>query len=277
MVRRSTLISFCASLLSGCGSKNNNFAAAATTDADTSANPRLSGNRSNLRGQILQVAKPTTSDRLDEYVMTDYQSNYEATNLAEFAAGISAYTAAYKQSILFTSAAAKADHDQQSTQLLNEDFVTPSNLMTIFDDKDNIEYMAHSHGRTGVISLENSNDSYITTSNLLSSRIMSSMTPTKFIITFSYRPSNLSTTHDGFCVDFSTDDGLTWQQEECYYYGIDFESSDDTIIWYDDYGVELVNGRIEGMEIEDSLSVRLIGRGAGGGEVLFDRIQVVLE
>ena len=74
---------------------------------------------------------------------------------------------------------------------------------------------------------------------------------------------------DGFCLDFSTDDGHTWHDEECYDYGIDFENG----VWYDDIGVEFDAEDVVGLVDSNSLSIRLIGR--GDHDVLFDKVQVV--
>ena len=74
---------------------------------------------------------------------------------------------------------------------------------------------------------------------------------------------------DGFCLDFSTDDGQTWHDEECYDFGIDFENG----FWYDDIGVEFDAEDVVGLVDSNSLSIRLIGR--GDNDVLFDKVQVV--
>ena len=76
---------------------------------------------------------------------------------------------------------------------------------------------------------------------------------------------------DKFCIDFSTNNGSTWQDEECYEYGVDFENG----FWYDDIGVQFDKEDIVGLEESDSLSVRLIGRGVNEGDVMFDGMKVV--
>ena len=241
MVRqRSTLINFCAALL---------CSGSATAVQNSSS-------RSNLRGRrLLAVSTPTTSDSLNNASDAPRfdESPTKANKLADFASSVAAYSAAYKQAI-----EAAETNDNHNVVLLNEDFCSPT---TLFTTTSNIQCVVTTYGRNGVVRLNNNS---IVTTNILPP----SSTLSTFTVTFSYHTTTM--THgDGFCLDFSTDDGHTWHDEECYDYGIDFENG----FWYDDIGVEFDAEDVVGLVDSNSLSIRLIGR--GDNDVLFDKVQVV--
>ncbi len=70
-------------------------------------------------------------------------------------------------------------------------------------------------------------------------------------------------------MDLSTNNGLSWGDEECYMFGIDFENG----FWYDDVGVQFDLDDL--MMGEDSLSVRWFVDGGSEGDVLLDWVKVV--
>ncbi|KAK1742649.1 hypothetical protein QTG54_006246 [Skeletonema marinoi] len=246
MVRQSTLINFCAALL----------CSGSATAAQNSSS------RSNLRGRrVLAVSTPTTSDSLNnasDAAPRSDESPTKANKLADFASSVAAYSAAYKQAIEATETNDDNNNNNDDVVLLNEDFCSPT---TLFTTTSNIQCVVTTYGRNGVVRLNNNS---IVTTNILPP----SSTLSTFTVTFSYHTTTM--THgDGFCLDFSTDDGNTWHDEECYDYGIDFENG----FWYDDIGVEFDAEDVVGLVDSNSLSIRLIGR--GDHDVLFDKVQVV--
>jgi len=120
-------------------------------------------------------------------------------------------------------------------------------------------------GRAGVVRIQNANG-YIATNVPIVPTSYSSYT-----VTFSYFANSMEN-DEGFCLDFSTDGGNTWDSEECYTVGIDFENG----LWYDDIGVEFDAEDIPGLQDASSLGIRLISKvNSYNDDVLFDMIQVV--
>ena len=197
--------------------------------------------------------------------------------LAEFASSVTAYSAAYKQAmndiIDVDADNAAAETTRQPVLLMDKDFCSTTSYKVHINNRDIHQYHCDNatnyHGRNGVILLANPND-YIATNNILPATTQEESAFSTFTVTFSYHTTKM--THgDKFCIDFSTNNGSTWQDEECYEYGVDFENG----FWYDDIGVQFDKEDIVGLEDSDSLSVRLIGRGVNEGEVMFDGMKVV--
>lgn len=272
MVRRSTLINFCAALLS---SSSLSLVTADTSAAASNNNSSVSnsGRSTNLRGRILQVATPASADvTSDAADFTAKKSVRGVTNVADFAAGIAAYSAAYDQAMKdeddeAADMMAMTSGDDDNTDhvvLMKEDFSAPSSKHFFTSNGNNVEYETNIHGRNGVIQLQH--NSYITTTNNL---LPPSSSFSTFTITFSYLTTHMSTPLDNFCLDFSTDGGKTWHDEECYNFGTDFENG----FWYDGVGVQFDKEDLSGGGVEDSLSLRWIV--VNGGELFLDEVQVV--
>ncbi len=255
MVSRSTLINFCAALL--CGS---NSAAAAAQNS-----------RTNLRRRAVEDVP--TPDVKDTNHFNEPPSA-SARLLADVALGAVAFGKAYHEAVgrnsefEYTESSAPffpvpaAAETRDSNVLFNEDFCSVSELFTASDGKD-VAYYNTKLGREGVVQIQNSNG-YIATGNILPP----SSSFSTFTVTFSYHTNSMEK-GAGFCLDFSTDGGHTWHDEECYDFGEDFENG----FWYDDIGVEF---DAEDIGLEDSLSIRLISKGnSQNDDVLFDKIQVV--
>jgi len=168
--------------------------------------------------------------------------------------------------VVSAAAAALPETRLSGDILLSEDFTSSSALDTFTISSDNdVKYYNTMFGREGVVRIQNANG-YIATNVPLPSTSYSSYT-----VTFSYFANSMEN-DEGFCLDFSTDGGNTWDSEECYTVGIDFENG----LWYDDVGVEFDAEDIPGLQDSSSLGIRLISKADRyDDDVLFDKIQVV--
>lgn len=171
----------------------------------------------------------------------------------------------YTESTTFILPVVVPEARNSDVQLLNEDFDfdSISELFTASDEND-VAYYNTIFDRDGVVRIQNSNG-YIATGNILPP----SSSFSTFTVTFSYRTNSMEE-GEGFCLDFSTDVGDTWNDEKCYVAGEDFENG----LWYDDIDVQFDAEDITGLE--DSLSIRLISKGNSyNDDVLIDKIEVV--
>ena len=251
MVHRSTLISFCAALL---------CTGSTATAADQSTTSGSGSTRSSNLRKPSKVLEPTAtaSDNAPRSSSRLGESLAESDKLAELSSSIAAFSAAYQQVI--DAVETMQTSNNNSVELMNEDFSKCHNMEHFRCDTTN-----NVHGRDGVILLAHPND-YIATNNILPA---DGSTFSTFIVTFSFRTTEMSN-GDKFCIDFSTNHGSSWEDEECYEYGVDFENG----FWYDDVGVQFDTEDIEGLDNGDSLSLRLIGSGKDG-HVMFDGMRVV--
>jgi hypothetical protein len=261
--RRSALINFCAAPL--CGSKCEAAAA--------------QNSRSNLRRRAVEVTafSPPSSPSLGQTPGVKDTHLNEPTSAARLLADVASSAVAfgiasseavgssefeYTESTPFYVPPVVSPEMRNSNVLFKEDFCSVSDLFTASDGND-VAYYKSTFGREGVVRIKNSNG-YIATGNILSP----SSSFSTFTVTFSYHTNSMEE-GSGFCLDFSTDGGHTWHDEECYDFGEDFENG----FWYDDIGVEF---HAEDIGLEDSLSIRLISKGnSHNDDVLFDKIQVV--
>ena len=63
-------------------------------------------------------------------------------------------------------------------------------------------------------------------------------TQTSLQVQFSYYANSMESFNDGFCLDYSTDNGIHWHAQQCWYSQSDFENEH----WYDDTAVAVSDG-----------------------------------
>ena len=88
-------------------------------------------------------------------------------------------------------------------------------------------------GRAGVIAIQDApdsdNSSLVSKTIKLGEAIGDGKIHSKFKVAFSYYALNMES-NDGFCFDYSTDGGLSWNNEQCWHKGVDFDNDK----WNDD-------------------------------------------
>ena len=92
-------------------------------------------------------------------------------------------------------------------------------------------------------------------------------------VVFSYYANSMEL-HDGFCLDYSVDDGSSWHPETCWYAVGDFDNG----MWYDDASVafELRKDRHDVYDNVDSFRIRFRCKAdSANDDVLIDKVQVL--
>jgi len=106
-------------------------------------------------------------------------------------------------------------------------------------DAEYVTYYPFVKERRGVIRLQNEhdgNENIMSSSSIYSNNIVidpttsssSSSKEMSFKLVFSYYANSMEV-HDGFCVDYSIDDGSTWHSQKCWHAMDDFNNG----MWYD--------------------------------------------
>ena len=96
-------------------------------------------------------------------------------------------------------------------------------------------------------------------------------TQTSLQVQFSYYANSMESFNDGFCLDYSTDNGINWHERQCWHSETDFENER----WYDDTTVAF---EINSHDTENNVeSVRIRFRCLGDSlhdDILIDRVAV---
>jgi hypothetical protein len=135
------------------------------------------------------------------------------------------------------------DSSTNWVQLINEDFV--NGFGSFNSGGSNIKYYAGVKDRVGVVRIQDGDgmDSSVHSNHIVVG------TSTTFKVVFSYYAYSMEST-DGFCLDYSTDDGTSWHSEKCWLKLNDFENGS----WYDDTEVTCTPSALNET---DGLRVRL--------------------
>jgi hypothetical protein len=135
------------------------------------------------------------------------------------------------------------DSSTNWVQLINEDFV--NGFGSFNSGGSNIKYYAGVKDRVGVVRIQDGDgmDSSVNSNHIFVG------TSTTFKVVFSYYAYSMEST-DGFCLDYSTDDGTSWHSEKCWLKLNDFENGS----WYDDTEVTFTPSALNET---DGLRVRL--------------------
>lgn len=130
-------------------------------------------------------------------------------------------------------------------------------------------YYPYAKDRHGVVRIQHSGSSIYSNNIALYDRIP---TPRQTLlkVVFSYYANSMEI-HDGFCLDSSADDGITWTPERCFYAVADFENGK----WYDGVSVPF-ELKSDAEDDVDSFRIRIRGKAdSARDDILIDEVRVL--
>ncbi|KAL7545621.1 hypothetical protein ACHAWF_008972 [Thalassiosira exigua] len=159
-------------------------------------------------------------------------------------------------------------------EIANDDFVHDIGLFqSSIDNDEHVTFYPYVKGRRGVMRLQSEDQNLIVAHASASSGSVKLDESTKQVkVIFSYFANSMEA-NDGFCLDYSIDDGASWHSQKCWHAIEDFNNGE----WYDDVTVILNLKNVHG-DIQEADDLRIRFRSKANSlhdDILFDKVKLL--